>query len=174
MTNPGIYEDPHGGSWFGEKRVFENMPICTLHYLGDVGHVMKWLPLTKENIPCDDHLKWPRLYDRRCDLECYCNWHGLPVPQAKSANYCKDPTKDSDRCIRLLQREIEQMEKRLMRWHCKNLINTELDDPIYASDPELPDYNSSMDFVQHLPNMLMGDGNALCCDPWLTRKPRSN
>ena len=164
LTNPGIYQDPHGGSWFGEKRVFENIPICTLHSLGDVNHVMKWLTPTKGNIPWDDHLKWPRLFDRRCDLECYCHWHGLPVPQAKSVIFCKDPNKDNEKCLQLLQREIAQMEKRLERWHAKYLINTELDDPMYASDKDLPDYKGAktdMDLVHHLPTMLMGDENAI-------------
>ena len=65
------------------------------------------------------------------------------------------------------------MEKRLERWHAKYLINTELDDTMYASDSELPDYKgveSDMDLVHHLPTMLMGDGHALCCVPWLPRK----
>ena len=33
---------------------------------------------------------WSTLYEKRCELEVYCQWHGLQVPKARSAKLPRD------------------------------------------------------------------------------------
>ena len=89
------YTDHYGGKWVGKKRDFVNMPIYTYESLGSVRQIMVGKP-TKLSIDTtaiefiEVEPPWPALYEKRCELEVYCRWHGLRVPKARSAKLPRD------------------------------------------------------------------------------------
>ena len=89
------YTDHYGGKWVGKKRDFVNMPIYTYESLGSVRQIMVGKP-TKLSIDTtaiefiEVEPPWSALYEKRCELEVYCRWHGLRVPKARSAKLPRD------------------------------------------------------------------------------------
>ena len=63
--------------------------------LESVGHIMVGKP-TKLSIDTTAiefttaEPPWLTLYEKRCELEAYCRWHGLRVPKAHSAELPRD------------------------------------------------------------------------------------
>ena len=57
---------------------------------------------------------WSELYEKRCELEVYCRWHGLRFPKARSAELPRDEPTNILVC---LERENNQMQRRLDRFH---------------------------------------------------------
>ena len=57
---------------------------------------------------------WSTLYEKRCELEVYCRWHGLRVPKAHSTELPRDEPANILTC---LEQENNQMQRRLDRFH---------------------------------------------------------
>ena len=57
---------------------------------------------------------WLTLYEKRCELEVYCQWHGLRVPKARSAELPRDEPINILAC---LEQENNQMQRQLDRFH---------------------------------------------------------
>jgi hypothetical protein len=57
---------------------------------------------------------WSKLYEKLCELEVYCRWHGLRVPKARSAEL---PINNMAKILDLIERENNQMHQRLDRYH---------------------------------------------------------
>ena len=113
------YTNHYGGKWVGKKRDFVNMPICTHESLGSVGHIMVSKP-TKLSIDTNAieftvaEPPWSTLYEKRCEFEEYCRWHGLRVPKARSAELPRDEPANILAC---LEQENNQMQRRLDHFH---------------------------------------------------------
>ena len=76
------YTDHYGGKWVGKKRDFVNMPIYTYESLESVGHIMVGKPtkLSTDTTAIEFTVAeppWSTLYEKRCELEVYCQWHEL-------------------------------------------------------------------------------------------------
>ena len=76
------YTSHYGGKWVGKKRDFFNMPIYTYASLGSVRHIMVGKPtkLSTDTTAIEFTIAeppWSTLYEKRCELEVYCRWHGL-------------------------------------------------------------------------------------------------
>ena len=95
------------------------MPIYTYESLGSVEHIMVGKPtklstdtttieFTKAEPP------WSTLYEKRCELEVYCRWHGLRVPKACFAELPRD---EPANILARLEQENNQMQRRLDRFH---------------------------------------------------------
>ena len=90
-----IYTDHYEGKWVGKKRDFVNMSIYMYESLGSVGHIMVSKPakLSTDTTTIEFTVAeppWSTLYEKRCELEVYCRWHGLRVPKACSAELLRD------------------------------------------------------------------------------------
>ena len=57
---------------------------------------------------------WLELYEKRCELEVYCRWHGLRVPKARSTELPRD---EPTNILARLKRENNQIQRRLDRFH---------------------------------------------------------
>jgi hypothetical protein len=176
----GCYTDPKCRRWYGKKRKFYNKPIW-MHdqWENVVGHVMVGKVYSHKPdgvIIVDTNLKWRELYDERCTLEVYCRWHGLKVPQARSADICRDQSRDEAAVIKSLTKENAQMRMRLERFHLRQKVEKEaidvnkamteiIEDPSMVSDPELSDFSdeSDDDFANYLPTSLCHNGKPMCC-----------
>ena len=113
------YTDHYGGKWVGKKRDFLNMPIYTYKSLGSIGHIMVGKPtkLSTDTTAIEftiAKLPWSTLYEKRCELEVYCRWHGLRVPKARSAELPRD---EPANILARLEQENNQMQRRLDRFH---------------------------------------------------------
>ena len=113
------YTDHYGGKWVGKKKDFVNMPIYTYESLGSVEHIMVGKPteLSTDTTAIESTIAespWSTLYEKRCELEVYCRWHGLWVPKARSAKLPKDEPANLLAC---LEQENNQMQRRLDRFH---------------------------------------------------------
>ena len=113
------YIDHYGGKWVGKKRDFINMPIYTYESLGSVGHIMVGKPtkLSTDTTAIEFTVAeppWSTLYEKRCELEVYCRWHGLRVPKARSAELPRD---EPANILARLEQENNQMQRRLDRFH---------------------------------------------------------
>ena len=89
------YTDHYGGKWVRKKIDFFNIPIYTYESLGSVEHIMVGKPTKlSTNTTATEFAvaepPWSSLYEKRCELEVYCQWHGLQVPKARSAELPKD------------------------------------------------------------------------------------
>ena len=174
------YNDPNYNTWYGTKREFRNEPIS----MNDVwrthcGHVIPtnaydYLPYGVTITNYD--LQWCKLYDKRCNLEIYCRWHGLSVPKARSAEICTDLTRDDPAVIERLKLENAQMKRRLKRFHLLEYVKEEavnvvetmatvIEDPDLMSDPEISDFSDDGDdeLPKYLPNCLCRRGKSICC-----------
>ena len=114
-----IYTDHYEGKWVGKKRDFVNMPIYMYEGLGSVGHIMVGKPtkLSTDTTTIEFTIAkppWLTLYEKRCELEVYCRWHGLRVPKARSVELPRDEPANILAC---LEQENNQMQRRLDRFH---------------------------------------------------------
>ena len=57
---------------------------------------------------------WSTLYEKKCELEVYCRWHGLRVPKTRSAELPRD---EPANILAHLEQENNQMQRRLDRFH---------------------------------------------------------
>ncbi len=90
---------------------------------------------------------WSKLYEKRCELEVYCRWHGLRVPKARSAEL---PIENIAKILDLIERENNQMQQRLDHYHAiqkarkhlkgKGPINSINEISNLASDNEISDF----------------------------------
>ena len=113
------YIDLYGGKWVGKKRDFVNMPIYTYESLGSVGHIMvgKPIKLSTDTTAIEFTViepPWSTLYEKRCELEVYCRWHGLRFPMAHSVEL---PRNEPANIHARLERENNQMQRRLDCFH---------------------------------------------------------
>lgn len=99
-------------------------------------------------------LKWPLLFHLRYEYEAKCRWEGLRVPKARSVQIQKEEPSNVVKLCERLERETEQMRRRLDRafwiyYHKQNEVDpTEkikiiMEKPNLMSDPELSDYSIS-------------------------------
>ena len=107
------YTDHYGGKWVGKKRDFINMPIYTYESLGSVRHIMVGKPskLSTNTTAIEFTVAeppWSTLYEKRCELEVYCRWHGLRVPKARSAELPRD---EPANILAHLEQENNQMQR---------------------------------------------------------------
>ena len=89
------YTNQYEGKWFGKKRDFINVLNYTFESLGSVRHIMVSKPtkLSIDTTAIEFNIAeppWSTLYEKRCELEVYCGWHGLRVPKACSAELSRD------------------------------------------------------------------------------------
>ena len=89
------YIDHYGVKWVGKKRDFVNIPIYTYKSLGSIGHIVVGRPTQlSTNTTTTEFTKveqpWLKLYEKRCELEVCCRWHGLRVPKAWSTELPRD------------------------------------------------------------------------------------
>ena len=113
------YIDHYGGKWVGKKRDFLNMSRYTYESLGSVGYIMVGKPtkLSTDTIVIEFTVAkppWSTLYEKRCELEVYCRWHGLRVPKARSA---KLPRDEPANILARLEQENNQMQRWLDHFH---------------------------------------------------------
>ncbi|GMP50023.1 hypothetical protein CsSME_00016804 [Camellia sinensis var. sinensis] len=177
----GSYIDPLGKTWYGTKRHFHNKPLF-IHdpWQSNVGHVIVGHAYDHppHGVNVDrNNLQWQDLFEKRCELEIYCRWHGLRVPRARSAELCRNKSCNDATVISRLQRENTQMQRRLDRFHyikyakkkshfdCDNANTTIIEDLLLVSDPDISDFSddSDDDFVNYLPNSLCVRGKPFCC-----------
>ncbi|GFZ15687.1 hypothetical protein Acr_25g0000960 [Actinidia rufa] len=83
------YTDPVGNKWYGRKRCFVNKPILMHDTMGPVSHIFVGKASLRPPTGVTDdkciRFPWEDLFDKRCEQEMYCRWHGLRVPKARSA-----------------------------------------------------------------------------------------
>ena len=113
------YTDHYEGKWVGKKRDFVNMPVYTYESLGSVGHIMVGKPtkLSTDTTTIEFTVvepPWSTLYEKKCELEVYCRWHGLRVPKARSVELPRDEPANILAC---LEQENNQMQRRLDCFH---------------------------------------------------------
>ena len=113
------YTDHYGGKWVGKKRDFLNMPIYTYKSLGSIGHIMVGKP-TKLSINSTTieftvaEPPWSTLYEKRCEMEVYCQWHELRVPKARLDELPRDELAN---ILARLEQENNQMQMQLDHFH---------------------------------------------------------
>ena len=95
------------------------MPIYTYESLGSIGHIMVIKPtkLSTDTIAIEFTVvepPWLTLYEKRCELEVYCRWHGVRVPKACLAKLTRD---EPANILAHLEQENNQMQRRLDRFH---------------------------------------------------------
>ena len=95
------------------------MPIYTYESLGSVGHIMVGKPtkLSTDTTTIEFTVAeppWSTLYEKKCELEVYCRWHGLRVPKTRSAELPRD---EPASILAHLEQENNQMQRRLDRFH---------------------------------------------------------
>ena len=79
--------------------------------LGSVEHIMvgELKQLGADNTTVEattGEQPWSKLYEKRCELEVYCRWHGLRVPKAHSIEL---PREESKNVLARLERDNNQM-----------------------------------------------------------------
>ncbi|GFZ00962.1 hypothetical protein Acr_14g0005970 [Actinidia rufa] len=174
------YTDLDGNKWYGRKRWFVNKPILMHDTMGPVSHIfIGKASLRPPTGVTDDkciRFSWEDLFDKRCEQEMYCRWHGLRVPKARSATLFGRGSPNSQ-VIKALEREIDEMQRRLDRYHFTEYAKKECADPtqriieinidpLLVSDPELSDFSEEEgddDFVNYLPSSISVAGKPLCC-----------
>ena len=95
------------------------MPVYTYESLGSVGHIMVGKPtkLSTDTTTIEFTVvepPWSTLYEKKCELEVYCRWHGLRVPKARSVELPRDEPANILAC---LEQENNQMQRRINRFH---------------------------------------------------------
>ena len=81
--------------------------------LGSVGHIMVSRPtqLSTDTTTIEFTIAkqpWSELYEKRCEFEVYCRWHGLRVPKAQSAELPRD---EPTNILARLKWENKQMQR---------------------------------------------------------------
>ena len=95
------------------------MPIYTYESLGSVEHIMVGKPTKRSTDTTTIEFtvvepSWSTLYEKRCELEVYCRWHGLRVSKARSVELPRD---EPANILGHLEQENNQMQRRLDRFH---------------------------------------------------------
>ncbi|GFY93798.1 hypothetical protein Acr_09g0002440 [Actinidia rufa] len=76
------YTDPVGNKWYVRKHCFVNKPILMHDTMGPVSHIFigKASLCPPTGVTDDKCIRflWEDLFDKRCEQEMYCRWHGLP------------------------------------------------------------------------------------------------
>ena len=113
------YTDHYGRKWVGKKRDFLNMLIYTYESLGSVGRIIigKPIKLSTNTTTIEFTLAeppWSTQYEKRCELEVYCRWHGLRVLKARSTEL---PRNELANILTRLEQENNQMQRRLDCFH---------------------------------------------------------
>ncbi|GFY82623.1 hypothetical protein Acr_02g0008630 [Actinidia rufa] len=107
------YTDPVGNKWYGRKRCFINKHILIHDTMGPVNHIFigkaSLRPPTEVTDDKCIRFSWEDLFDKRCEQEMYCRWHGLRVPKARSAMLFGRGSPNSQ-VIKALEREIDEMQ----------------------------------------------------------------
>ena len=101
---PMTYTNHYGLTWVGSKRDVSDR-------LGSVRHIMigESRQLSANNTTIEatiEEQSWSKLYEKRSELEVYCKWHWLRVPKEESTNV-----------LARLERENNQMQRRLDHFH---------------------------------------------------------
>ena len=174
------YMDPVGNKWYGRKRCFLNKPILMHDTMGPVSHIFIGDASLRPPRGVTDsqciRLSWEELFDKRCEQEMYCRWHGFGVPKARLVKLFNRRSPNS-KVIKALEREIDQMQRRLDRYHFTQQAKEQcvdptqriieiVEDPLLVSDPELSDFSEEEgddDFDNYLPSSLSVAGKPLCC-----------
>ncbi|GFZ15688.1 hypothetical protein Acr_25g0000970 [Actinidia rufa] len=174
------YTDPVDNKWYGQKRCFVNKPILMHDTMGPVSHIfIGKASLCPPTGVTDDkciRFPWEDLLDKCCEQEMYCRWHGLRVPKARSATLF-DRGSPNSQVIKALEREIDEMQQRLDKYHFTEYAKKECVDPtqriieinidpLLVSDLELSDFSKEEgddDFVNYLPSSISVAGKPLCC-----------
>ncbi|GFY88500.1 hypothetical protein Acr_06g0004400 [Actinidia rufa] len=125
-------------------------------------------------------LPWEDLFDKRCEQEMYCRWHGLCVPKTQSAMLFSRGSPNSQ-VIKALECEIDEMQRRLDKYHFTEYAKKECVDPtqriieinvdpLLVSDLELLDFSEEDgdsddddDFVDYLSSSISVIDKPLCC-----------
>jgi hypothetical protein len=80
-TQLHTYTDHYGVTWHGKKQDFVNNPINSYDSLGSVGHIIigeaRKVTTTSDTLESHEEPLWSKLYEKQCELEVYCRWHGL-------------------------------------------------------------------------------------------------
>ena len=66
---------------------------------------------------------WSTLYEKRCELEVYCRWHGLWVPKSRSAKLPRDEPANILACF---EQENNQIQRRLDHFHAIQKVKKHL------------------------------------------------
>ena len=87
--------------------------------LGSVEHIMVGKPteLSTDTTAIEFTVAeppWSTLYEKRCELEVYCWWHGLWVPKARSVELPRD---EPANMLARLEQENNQMQRWLDRFY---------------------------------------------------------
>ena len=109
---PMTYTNHYGLTWVGSKRDVSDR-------LGSVRHIMigESRQLSANNTTIEatiEEQSWSKLYEKWSELEVYCKWHWLRVPKAHSAEL---PREESTNVLARLERENNQMQRRLDHFH---------------------------------------------------------
>ncbi|GFZ08616.1 hypothetical protein Acr_20g0004240 [Actinidia rufa] len=156
-----------------------NLSSCTILWVQSATSFIGKASLSPPTGVTDDkciRFPWEDLFDKRCEQEMYCRWHGLRVPKARSATLFGRGSPNSQ-VIKALEREIDEMQRRLDRYHFTEYAKKECADPtqriieinvdpLLVSDPELSDFSEEEgddDFVNYLPSSISVAGKPLCC-----------
>ena len=104
------------------------MPIYTYESLGSIGHIMVGKPtkLSTDTTTIEFTVAeppWSTLYEKKCELEVYCRWHGLRVPKTRSAELPRD---EPANILAHLEQENNQMQRRLDRFHAIQKVRKHL------------------------------------------------
>ena len=131
----GTYTDAIGNKWCGRKRQFVNKRILMHDTTGPVSHIFtgeasQRAPRGVIDDQCNRlRLPWEDLLDKRREQEMYCRWHGLRVPKTRSTKVWASASPSTSKVIKALEREIEQMQRRLDRYHFTEHAKIECVDP---------------------------------------------
>ena len=107
------YIDHYEGKWVGKKRNFVNVPIYTNKSFGSVEHIMVDKPTKlSTNITAIEFTitepPWSILYEKRCELEVYCQKHELRIPKTCSVELPRDKLAN---ILAHLEQENNQMQR---------------------------------------------------------------
>ncbi|KAJ7975974.1 Pko r-Gyr intein like [Quillaja saponaria] len=171
------YTDPNDVTWFGSKREFQCISIYSTNSRNIADHIMvgpvtnvsqeNWVVWAKE----PEYIRW---WEIRCEMESYCRLHKLSIPKVISATLPRSTQGEIAQVIERLKSEINQMNRRLDKYHAwheatarqdelrtPTMMEVEIDTQ-YESDDNLSDYPDSDyddDFVHNfLPSTLLA-----CC-----------
>ncbi|GFZ00722.1 hypothetical protein Acr_14g0003570 [Actinidia rufa] len=148
------YTDPDGNKWYGRKRCFVNKPILMHDTMGPVSHIF----IGKASLSPPTGVT-----DDKCIRPGQLRFFGRGSPNSQ--------------VIKALEREIDEMQRRLDRYHFTEYAKKECADPtqriieinvdpLLVSDPELSDFSEEEgddDFVNYLPSSISVAGKPLCC-----------
>ncbi|XP_050235576.1 uncharacterized protein LOC126685692 [Mercurialis annua] len=162
------YEDIYCEVWYGQKRPFENTPIRPCMEKTQARHIFVGRHSKNladfGNAVVSPEPEWGRLWEVRCEMEAYCDFHCIPVPRAMSATIARNTESSVQFLMERLEIETHVMGLRLRAIHqdtpdwCDMFVD--IRNPTSWNTMELQDYDQddSDDFVKYLPWTL-----SRCC-----------